>query len=195
MTTECDLIQRLVDIADALDGKKPLVFSQGQAMDGFTALANFQALANEARAYLSQPEPEGLTDEELLCIAAEAIDGYGNCGIKPGEYEEVTEQAVEAYGSELIAYARAVLARWGGHPGSPDSSLQPVPVSERLPEPEDCNDEGEVWAWRRFSRFSLEKEIDNCDFWCLAYHKWLEGEDGGFTHWLPAHALPLPTHD
>ena len=84
-------------------------------------------------------------------------------------------------------------ARWGNYPGSPDSStLQPVPITEHLPEPEDCNDEGEVWAWRRFS---LEKDMDEGDFWCLAYHKWLEGEDGGFTHWLPAHALPLPTHD
>ena len=65
MTTTRDLIQRLADLADALDGRKPLVFAQGQSMDGFTALANFQSLANEARTYLSQPEPEGLTDEEI----------------------------------------------------------------------------------------------------------------------------------
>jgi hypothetical protein len=32
------LIKRLADIADALDGRKPLVSAQGQAMDGFTAL-------------------------------------------------------------------------------------------------------------------------------------------------------------
>ena len=54
MNTERELIQRLVDIADTLDGRKPLVFSQGQAMDGFTALANFQALANEARTVLAR---------------------------------------------------------------------------------------------------------------------------------------------
>lgn len=52
------------------------------------------------------------TDAELLCIAAKEIDGYGN-GINPGDYEPSTESAVEAYGSELCAYARAVLARWG----------------------------------------------------------------------------------
>lgn len=84
-------------------------FANGDPLLGSGAIE----LLSRARIALSQPEPEGLTDEELLCIAAEAIDGYGNCGIKPGEYEEVTEQAVEAYGSELIAYARAVLARWG----------------------------------------------------------------------------------
>jgi hypothetical protein len=60
-----DLIKRLADIADALDGRKPLVSAQGQAMDGFTALANFRALAAEARAYLAQPEPEGPTGEPL----------------------------------------------------------------------------------------------------------------------------------
>jgi hypothetical protein len=62
-------------------------------------------------------EPEELqwpTDEELLRIAASAIEPYESSGIAPGEYEPETECAVEAYGSELIAYAREVLARYGG---------------------------------------------------------------------------------
>ena len=64
-STACDLIQRLADIADAIDVNRALVSSQGQAMDGFTALANFRALATEARTYLdtTQPEPEEVTDE------------------------------------------------------------------------------------------------------------------------------------
>ena len=53
------------------------------------------------------------TDEELLRIAATAIAPYEISGITPGEYEPETECVVEAYGSELIAYARAVLARYG----------------------------------------------------------------------------------
>ena len=36
------------------------------------------------------------------------------------------------------------LARWGNHPANPDSSLQPIPVSERMPGPEDCNSEGKA---------------------------------------------------
>ena len=56
-----------------------------------------------------QPEPKGLTDEELLQIAAATIDPYED-GIAIGEYEAETECAVEAYGSELIAFARAVLS-------------------------------------------------------------------------------------
>ena len=55
------------------------------------------------------PTPqEGLTDARLLELAAAAIDGYGS--IAPGEFEPETEIAVEAYGSELIAYARAAIA-------------------------------------------------------------------------------------
>ena len=68
---------------------------------------------DRARALLAQPVTEGPTDEELLRVAATAIAPYEISGITPGEYEPETECAVEAYGSELIAYARAVLARWG----------------------------------------------------------------------------------
>jgi hypothetical protein len=64
---------------------------------------------------LAQPEPEGATDEELLRLAATTIEPYESSGIAVGEYEPETECAVEVYGSELISFARAVLARWGHH--------------------------------------------------------------------------------
>ena len=60
-----------------------------------------------------KPEQQEPTDEELLRVAATAIDPYESSGIALGEYEPETECAVEVYGSELIAYARAVLAKWG----------------------------------------------------------------------------------
>jgi hypothetical protein len=70
-------------------------------------------LLDRARAALAQPEPVAPTDEEMLSMAASAIDPYESSGIAIGEYEPETQCAVEVYGSELIAYARAVLARWG----------------------------------------------------------------------------------
>jgi hypothetical protein len=73
-------------------------------------------LQQRARALLAQPVAEGPTDEELLRVAATAIDPYESSGIAIGEYEPETECAVEAYGSELIAYARAALAKWGHRP-------------------------------------------------------------------------------
>jgi hypothetical protein len=46
----------------------------------------------------------------------------------------------------------------------------PVPVAERLPEPEDCDPDGYCWWFTEtYPRF--------CP---------------GSTHWLPAHAIPLP---
>ena len=62
-----------------------------------------------------KPEQQEPTDEELLRVAATAIDPYESSGIALGEYEPETECAVEVYGSELIAYARAVLAKWGAN--------------------------------------------------------------------------------
>jgi hypothetical protein len=141
-----DLIKRLADIADALDGRKPLVSAQGQAMDGFTALANFRALADEARAYLDQPEPEGPT-------AAELSNLWRAC-------------------SSPSVFARAVLARWD----SP--ALKAVPVSERLPKPEDCDAKGRCWGWM------------NAEYgWNLYPPEHLPE----WSFWLPHWALPVPT--
>ena len=127
-------------------------------------------LQQRARALLAQPVAEGPTDEELLRVAATAIDPYESSGIALGEYEPETECAVEVYGSELIAYARAVLARWG-YP-----TPQPVAVSERLPGPDDCLDEG--WAWFFNQRIGWRQAVLPVST--------------GYTHWLPANALPTP---
>jgi hypothetical protein len=68
-----------------------------------------------APATLAQPEPVAPTDEELLAVAASTIEPYERSGIAVGEYEPEYECAVEAYGSELIAFARAVLERYGNN--------------------------------------------------------------------------------
>jgi hypothetical protein len=81
-----------------------------------TKLPPWGYLMDQASQDLKNWKPEELrwpTDEELLRIAASAIEPYESSGIAPGEYEPETECAVEAYGSELIAYAREVLARHG----------------------------------------------------------------------------------
>jgi hypothetical protein len=80
-----------------------------------------------------------------------------------------SEQNPQEY-RELV---REFLARWGR------LAAEPVPVAERLPGSEDCNAEGECWWWD-----------DDDDKWVLHDSKiyllcW--------THWLPHHALPLPT--
>lgn len=48
-----EIMRQLVDILDALDGK-PTVANQGQAMDGYSALANFRAVAEKARTLIEE---------------------------------------------------------------------------------------------------------------------------------------------
>lgn len=118
------------------------------------------------------PEPEDPTDEELWEL-------YDEMGGAPEDAPWVRK------------YARAVLARWGNHPESPDSSTQPIPVSERLPRPEDCDEEGRCWGFHQYN----PEDDDIWESWYLVptQHllpsvQWL-----GFSHWLPANALPQPS--
>ena len=102
----------------------------------------------------SQPEPQGPTDEELW-EAYDQMDGA------PEDWAWVRD------------YASAVLARWAC------PTIQPVPVAERLPGPEDCDGDGYCWWWD-----------DDDDMWRLSKHRpWLLC----WTHWLPWYALPVPS--
>jgi hypothetical protein len=43
------IINRLRRVIDAYEDQRPLLSSQGQAMDGYSALANFVEIAKDAR--------------------------------------------------------------------------------------------------------------------------------------------------
>lgn len=58
-------------------------------------------------------------------------------------------------------------------------ALRPVPVAERLPGPEDCDGYGHYW-WFSFAELA----------WVFADLEYAKNR--GYTHWLPAHRLPLP---
>ena len=121
-------------------------------------LQKLNALADRARALLAQPEPERLTDEELLMLYALTTkhlieSGRGAC-------------------NHLIAFARAVLARWGR------PTPQPVAVSERPWERDGwCDAEGRCYGW-------------DGDYWVMVSNP--EAVREHITHWLPANALPTP---
>jgi hypothetical protein len=134
-----------------------------------------QKLARFAR---PTTEPEGLTDKELLgCMlkAAASVPG-GQC------------TGILDWDKEAIAAARAVIAADRARFGRP--TIKPVPVSERLPGPEDCGPEGSAevgccWQW--------EPDINGHEplgCWRLLHRDW--AADGDVTHWRPHHALPVP---
>jgi hypothetical protein len=98
---------------------------------------------------LTQPEPEGVIKQQiddLLAAVSAAYSAYGWVSTKDficlfdevarlaGIIEEGWDASVKP--DETKENARALLARWGR------PALKPVPVSERLPEPGDCDAEG-----------------------------------------------------
>ena len=158
------------------------------ADDAFAA--SFQSLGQYRTALLvalAQPKPQGPTDEELLEVAAKTL-GYKHI---PSD-----ETCLTAEAGELLEYARAVLARWGR------PAIEPVPVAERLPGPEDCDAEGRCWLltveddypqWRLHSIQGAQPG---------GYMIWVPVDSDGAmvdcfytSHWLPHHALPVPQQE
>ena len=136
--------------------------------DAGDATDRMTQIVNEARAALSAPE-QGPTDAELIQLAIDTrLYRFQSTAGDPVQYE-MTEQQVHAF-------ARAVLARWGRPAG------EPVPMSERLPGPEDCDARGRCWLcgkvegdWRLIN--SANSGVPHLKY-C-------------FSHWLPHWALPL----
>lgn len=128
-------------------------------------LARAAVLLQRLAAAAPQAAGEEPTREELIQLAIDTrLHRFQATAGDPVQYE-MTEQ-------QLHAFADAILARWGR------PALRPVPVSERLPEAEDCDAEGRCWMFTT--------AVD--PGWVLDY-PW---HCTGWTHWLPAHALPVP---
>ncbi len=121
-----------------------------------------------ARAALAQPEPQGATDEELDEETATLIPW-------------LLEEAVQAANSEA-PYAAGQLTLAAQLLGERRPAIEPIPVSERLPGPDDCDESGLTcngggWCWW----FEQSSQMWVADFYSSHY-----------THWLPHHALPVP---
>jgi hypothetical protein len=62
------------------------------------------------------------------------------------------------------------------------AELSPIPWTEKLPGPEDVNENGFCWMW----------ENRDC-FWDWTYIRTrTRAEMYSYTHWLPYHSLPFP---
>jgi len=147
------------------------------AASGDPDMISFAIAIDRARAALAQPEPEvvGPTDEELLELLSRAS------GLpKPDSYI-VDGGRIISEPCEILGFARAVLARWGR------PAIKPVPVSERLPEAGDCDHDGNLWLLHRTGLGLWEWHFLNRYPNANSYIFY------GYTHWLPAYALPLPT--
>lgn len=130
-------LQRLVEAYDEHGGRWP--------DEDVQALHN---AVKAARTALTQPEPEGPTDEDLYDLA-------------------------EVFNGDPLPSMRRALELWSR------PAIEPVPVAERLPGPEDCDGDGRCWltnvdvepGW-------IADNPEQCTNW---------------THWLPHHAIPFLT--
>ena len=113
--------------------------------------------------------PQQMRDD--LAAAARALAGFDRANVKAAGAMRIM------LNRHAVDHARAVLAKWG------TLTPQPVAVSERLPGPEDCDEQGRCWMfgnvegdWRLIS--TINPGIPKLKY-C-------------FSHWLPANALPTP---
>jgi hypothetical protein len=134
---------------------------------------------NEANAALDQPEPEGVTDEELLRTYGKAKREH--CYDGPiDDWPRRAERAATVHG--LRAVIAADRARWGR------PAIQPVPVTEHPWEREGwCDAEGRCWLGRR----RIGEDLGPCltPVWTLSKPV---GASLLYTESLPHYALPLP---
>jgi hypothetical protein len=153
-------------------------------------MTDFRKLCAELLDWL-EVAPAELVDRARTALAEG--DGVGPTLEQVNDLCEEHEFGVEGYESVecLQGLINDAIARYGTtHP-------RPVPVAERLPEPEDClgrpfeeTDAGYCWWW-----FPEREE------WCFAdaviwragsYRNWTPTSA---THWLPHHALPVPQQE
>ena len=163
MTTQNDWRALCIDLADSA--------REGHVYGIEDALAAIDVA-------LAQPEPQGPTDEELLEMASQ----YGIDYVDVKRPSELDEEKAAVRSDELRIFARAVLTRFGR------LAIKPVPVSERLPGPEDCiRRADDDWCWGQERSLLTGQAAAR---WRLMRVSSLTEEA---VTWLPYYTLPVPT--
>jgi hypothetical protein len=183
MTDFRALCAELVAIEDAISSGNVQLSSQGQVVDGYAALAAFRYVADKARITLAQPEAEGasLAHEAYVAFVQICKGNSDDAGTYESD-EELVRRALKRL-SDLEM----------GRP-----AIEPVPVSARLPGPEDCfpNNSGQrsrkCWAQRYCCDSNGEPVRAIAETWDLVDYQGLARCRRWYYAWLPAHALPVP---
>ena len=137
-----------------------------------------------------RPKPPSLKQEALLAVDTAVADGR----LSP-HVSNLVRRALETL-DEMSDCMRAGFIPKRSDLDTIRRALEqpaaaPVPVSERLPGPSDCapwpkDSDASAWCW-------LGREVDGGWGWEQRSAGYLVAFPGDFTHWLPAHALPVPT--
>ena len=134
------------------------------------------ALAAEARAAMSQPEPEEAANPWKDAL----IDALVCAFLLNEENQSDPRRALHDLISWEVQLARDPLISPPVHPA-------PVPMSERLPGPEDCDAEGRCWTTKYDPSLVYSPIWQMTELPRTNTYLWRN-----VTYWLPAHALPTP---
>ena len=135
---------------------------------------SLQMVVDNARAILARwgnPAPPHDPWKEVL------LDALVCNFLLEKEHENDPKKAL----NDLIAWEKQLTTDPLINPAS-----QPVPVSERLPRPEDCDVEGRCWMLGKVER---DWRLINPEKSGLPHLRYC------FSHWLPFHALLLPEQE
>ena len=130
----------------------------------------------------ARTEPEGPTDEEILALSQGHEVSYT---LSDGSVVYPMQEGSDMKDA-VLSFTRAVLARWGC------PAIEAVPVSERLPGPEDCDEEGCCWWWRTDG---VEEHWELTSLGDPIRHNESCAPHVSYTHWLPYTAIPTPTRE
>jgi hypothetical protein len=129
-----------------------------------------RALLNRARAALeAQPEPQGPT--AWMYRGEPDFDGE--------RWRESWKVTLDEKLARYKSGNKEPVPLWGR------PTIEPVPVSERQPGPEDCDEEGTCWLHQPHPATPETPE------WRLVPARYAS-TIYGTTHWLPYWALPVP---
>jgi hypothetical protein len=168
-----------------------LVDAYAWCVDNYmTASADRDSLVQRARAALALPEPVAAPSavctgcgtprhEAISVIAAGSIACCPDCSTLTVE----DRNAIRKVAALALPEPQGPTAR---------PAIEPVPIAERLPGPEDCaqwpEEPGESpWCW-----FASEHEEGG---WRWRQDCLCDPRAYGYTHWLPHHALPVPQQE
>ncbi len=171
MTDPTDWRALCAELSDAMNELSPYL----EAQSPVPVVTKAIKVWGKARTALAQPEPQGPGSYAPFIVKhyssddRPSIKGNGFDGLEVGEDRQEAEEFINWINARLF-------------PGTIRPAIEPVPVAERLPGPEDCDGEGKCYAWD--------------GYWWLVRSTVLEEDDTGagegYTHWLPANALPVP---
>jgi hypothetical protein len=155
---------------------------------GQHTVAEIMVISDRAAAWLRENPPgQPVAVEPRGCPTPGACSCVEPTPPTEGEVAELVEWLSDIAGENPPPWARYIrrAADLLQHHQPP----QPVPVGERLPRPEDCDAEGRCW-WFNLGIPGALNSYTAISSWRLC--RMLNGKPM-CSHWLPAHALPIPS--